>query len=71
MTGASSGIGGALAVEMARRGARVGLLARRAAALDEIVRELQAAGSAALSLPADVRDGEAVAAAVEKLRRSF
>ncbi len=71
VTGASSGIGRALAVEMARRGARVGLLARRAAALDEIVRELQAAGSAALSLPADVRDGEAVAAAVEELRRSF
>lgn len=71
VTGASSGIGRALAVEMARRGARVGLLARRAEALDETVGEIQAVNGTALSLPTDVRDGEAVAAAVQKLRRSF
>ena len=37
LTGASSGIGAALAAEFARRGAVLGLVARRRAPLDEIV----------------------------------
>ena len=42
ITGASSGIGRGLAVELARRGAKIGLVARRAEALDEVVREIEA-----------------------------
>ena len=63
ITGASSGIGRALAVELGRRGAATALLARRAEKLREIVAEVEASGTSALALPADVRDAEAVRAA--------
>ncbi len=68
ITGASSGIGRELAVELARRGAKLGLVARRAAALDEVVAEIEAVGSKALALPGDVQDSTSIVAAVEKLR---
>ena len=60
ITGASSGIGRGFGIELARRGAAVGLLARRADALNEIVKEIEAAGGRAIALPADVTDAEAV-----------
>ncbi|HYJ46015.1 MAG TPA: SDR family NAD(P)-dependent oxidoreductase [Pyrinomonadaceae bacterium] len=71
ITGASSGIGRALAVELGKRGARLGLLARRADALHEIVREVEGAGGRALALPADVTDAGAVRKASDELRESF
>jgi NAD(P)-dependent dehydrogenase (short-subunit alcohol dehydrogenase family) len=69
ITGASAGIGRAVAVEFARRGARVALLARGAEGLEGARREVEAAGGKALVLPTDVADGaqvEAAAAAVER-----
>ena len=63
ITGASSGIGCALAVELGRRGAALALLARRAEKLREIAAEVEASGASALALPADVREREAVRAA--------
>ena len=71
VTGASSGIGRALACELARRGAAVGVLARRAEALQEIVREIEAAGGRACALTADVQDARAVRAAAAELRARF
>ncbi|HYY42401.1 MAG TPA: SDR family NAD(P)-dependent oxidoreductase [Pyrinomonadaceae bacterium] len=71
ITGASSGIGRALAVELARRGARVGLLARRAGALQNVVGEIETVGGRALALAADVTDGAAVRGAAEQLRAQF
>jgi NADP-dependent 3-hydroxy acid dehydrogenase YdfG len=71
ITGASSGIGRALAAELGRRGASVGLLARRAGTLAEIAGEVEGAGGKALSLPADVRDAEAVRGAADDLREKF
>lgn len=71
ITGASSGIGSALAIELGKRGARVGLVARRADELEKIARDVEAAGGAALALPCDVRDAEAVKTAAETLRAKF
>ncbi len=71
ITGASSGIGRGLAVEVARRGAKVGLVARRAEALEEVVREIQASGSEARALPADVQNSKSIAEAADKLRAGF
>ncbi|MGB7923024.1 MAG: SDR family NAD(P)-dependent oxidoreductase [Pyrinomonadaceae bacterium] len=71
ITGASSGIGHALAVELGRRGASLGLLARRAEALRQIVADVEGAGGKALALPADVKDAEAVRAAAGQLRERF
>src|SRR5882762_8760031 len=71
ITGASSGIGRGLAVELARRGAKVGLVARRAEVVDEVVREIEAAGGRALALPADVQDEGSIRAAADRLRSEF
>ena len=71
ITGASSGIGRALAIELGRRGASLGLLARRAETLSEIQREVEDAGGRAFALPADVKDADAVRAAASQLREKF
>jgi short-subunit dehydrogenase len=67
VTGASSGIGRALAKELARRGARVGAVARRGDLLDELAREARAAGGTLETAPADVADRDALHAAVHAL----
>src|SRR3989442_2299777 len=69
VTGASSGIGRGLAVELARRGAAVGLLARRGDLLNEIVSEIEA--GRAFALPADVTDATAVRRAADELSAKF
>jgi short-subunit dehydrogenase len=58
LIGASSGIGEALAYELARRGAKVALTARRREILDEMVRKISAAGGTAWSFPGDVESLE-------------
>jgi short-subunit dehydrogenase len=71
ITGASSGIGRALAVAIARHGARLGLIARRSEVIEEVVREVEAAGGKALALPADVQDADSLSAAANKLHAGF
>src|SRR5258708_31744739 len=71
ITGASSGIGRGFGIELAKRGAAVGLLARRADALDEIVKEIEAAGGRAIALPPDVTDSDAVRFSACALRKKI
>jgi len=56
VTGASGGIGGATARELARRGARVVLAARRAEELEALARDITTAGGEAIVVPTDVTD---------------
>jgi NAD(P)-dependent dehydrogenase (short-subunit alcohol dehydrogenase family) len=65
VTGASRGIGLAIARALAAEGVRVGLLARPGPALDNAAKEL---GSAALALPADLAEPAEVRAAFRVLR---
>jgi NAD(P)-dependent dehydrogenase (short-subunit alcohol dehydrogenase family) len=59
VTGASRGLGAALSAELARRGARVVMVAREAGPLDEAVAKIRAAGGEAHALAADVGDKRA------------
>lgn len=67
ITGASSGIGWALAKALAREGARVGLVARRQDKLDELAGEIRQAGGTAATAAADVGQREDIIEAIERL----
>ncbi|MER6279888.1 MULTISPECIES: SDR family oxidoreductase [unclassified Streptomyces] len=71
VTGAASGIGEAVALQLAAQGARVALLARRADRLDAVVEKIRADGGRALAVTADVTDDASVAAARELVHETF
>jgi dehydrogenase/reductase SDR family protein 7B len=56
ITGGSSGIGRAAALRLAGHGARLALVARTPATLQQVVQEIRATGTEALAVPADVTD---------------
>ncbi|RYY61907.1 MAG: SDR family oxidoreductase [Chitinophagaceae bacterium] len=60
ITGASSGVGKAMALELARTGARLVLSARRREALDELAAECEHLGALALVVPADMNSAQGI-----------
>lgn len=67
VTGASAGIGRAVALAFAARGDRVALLARSVDALETVATEVELAGGEALALGVDVADAGAVEAAAARI----
>ncbi|MFI5689273.1 SDR family oxidoreductase [Streptomyces sp. NPDC051636] len=71
VTGAASGIGEAVAVLLAARGARVALLARRGERLEATAEKIRADGGHALAVVADVTDDASVQAAKERIQKAY
>jgi 3-oxoacyl-[acyl-carrier protein] reductase len=67
VTGASQGLGRAIAEALAAAGASVALVARNAGKLAEVAAGIRAAGGTAMEMPCDVSKGEAVAGVVEQV----
>jgi len=67
VTGASSGIGRALALRLGLQRYSVGLIARRREALDAVAAEIVAAGGSAVAAVADVGDRGALRAAIARI----
>ena len=64
VTGAGRGIGRAIAIEFARRGANVAVAARTSSELDAVVSEIEALGQRGLALQMDVEEHGSVEAGV-------
>jgi NAD(P)-dependent dehydrogenase (short-subunit alcohol dehydrogenase family) len=71
ITGASAGVGRATSVAFARRGARIGLLARGRQGLEGARRDVEAAGGEAVICQADVANADQVEAAAASLEDTF
>jgi NAD(P)-dependent dehydrogenase (short-subunit alcohol dehydrogenase family) len=71
ITGASAGVGRATAQAFARRGCKLGLLARGRDRLDAAAREVERLGGRALPVPTDVADAAPVEAAAAIIEREL
>lgn len=71
ITGGNSGVGAATAKLLAAEGASVVITARRAAALEEVAKEIEVAGGSVLAVPTDISKEEAVDAMVQTALDKF
>ncbi len=71
ITGASAGLGRAIAHSFAKRGARIGLIARNPEALEAAREEVEGLGGTGLVLPLDVSDAKALEDAATKVEQEF
>jgi 3-oxoacyl-[acyl-carrier protein] reductase len=71
VTGASSGLGRATAVALARAGADVALLARSEEDLEEVAAEVESSGRRALTLPVDLAREDQISDAVRRTIDTF
>jgi meso-butanediol dehydrogenase/(S,S)-butanediol dehydrogenase/diacetyl reductase len=71
VTGATSGIGRAIAIKLASRGATVGLIGRNAAAAEQVAEEVRVVGGDALITLADVRKPDELQAAVDRFVSAY
>src|SRR3954470_18434173 len=71
VTGASSGVGRAIARAFGGHGARVALIARNTDGLEAAAREVRERGGEALVLPLDVADADAVEAAAARVAEAW
>jgi short-subunit dehydrogenase len=71
ITGASAGVGRAVARAFAQEGARVAAIARRTSRLETVADELRAMGSHAISVVADVADHRQVEEAADRIEREL
>src|SRR5688500_17905655 len=71
ITGASAGVGRATARAFAARGARIGLIARNAEALEAAKKEVESRGGEAVVAVADVADADAVERAAQTIEQTF
>src|ERR671938_1088901 len=71
VTGAGAGLGRAIVQAFARRGARIGLVARGRERLEDAQREVEALGGQALVLPGDVADPSTTEEAAARTEAAF
>lgn len=71
VTGGNSGVGAAAAKLLAAEGAKVVITARRAAALEAVAKEIEAAGGTVLAVPTDISKPGDAENLVEKTMEKF
>jgi NADP-dependent 3-hydroxy acid dehydrogenase YdfG len=71
ITGASRGIGFAVARKLGQMGARLSLCARGATTLEKAAKEIQGQGASAVAIPADVTRASDIASLIQKTKQTL
>ena len=71
VTGASGGIGRAIALELSRQSSSILLVARRAVALEQLAAEIRSAGGRAEMVAGDITEAAVRRAALDRAHQAF